>query len=482
MCRDESQISCYCFIPHPAQRFLLVRKVGERYACPSVRVPRQRLPFFPGYIPVIRQELRRETSLEVTVLRHLQDWDDVQVCVLEVHSNCDGLPVGYLWLDAQEEVAWADERSAQAWQAWQSALSTGDASTLAPWEHAGWFAEAALWVQGRLHEARYTLCGPIEQLKGAWNWSSLLTAETDKGTVYFKADYKRPPQEAAVIRKLAERWPLNVPQIIASLPEHGWMLMPDFEGIGLETLEASYSLSAVSQFAQIQRSTAPDISDWKRLGCSDMTPNALLRLTEHLLADTAVLSHGEDGLSREEQMELESKLPQIAQMLDRLASSGLPPTISNEDFRAGNVVVRDGVCLFYDWSGTVITHPLFGINYFLNRMVRTQSEDRFLWRSGLQDAGRRELASAFLSEWADDGEWSQLVSEFWLCRRLYFLYEAVRCYCDLPFVGTVSPWGAGTLNNIPHALRQLLPALDYQPKRPAIGQFPGNIDLWSTCT
>ena len=470
MCQDESFVSCYCFIPHLSPRSVLVRRVGERYTCPSVRVPKQRLSFFPSYIVAIRQELRRVTSLDVTVLRHLQDWDDVQVCVLEVHSSDDRLPADYCWLEEREEVQWADERSALAWQAWQSALSTEDASTLAPWEHAGWFTEAASWMQSRLHNAGYALSGPIEQLKGAWSWSSLLKAETDKGTVYFKADYKRPPQEAAVVLKLAERWPLHVPQVIAASPERGWMLMPDFGGIGLETLKTSDYLSAVLQFAQIQRGAASDLDEWKRLGCFDMTPPALLRLTERLLADPAVLSQGEDGLSRDEVAKLESKLPQIAQMLDRLGSSCLPPTISNEDFRAGNVVVRDGVCLFYDWSGTVITHPFFGINYFLNRMVRFQSEDRFLWRSDLQDAQRRELTCACLSEWADDGEWDLLVSEFWLCRRLYSLYEAVRCYCDLPFIGTVSPWGAGTLRNISHALRQLLAALDYQPKCLALNQ------------
>ena len=464
MCQEESFVSCYCLIPHPSQRSILVRRIGAGYVCPSVRVPRQRLNFFPYCVPAIRQELRRETTLEVTVLRHLLDWDDVQVCVLEVHSGCDGLPADYCWLEEREEVPWADERSALAWQAGQSALSNEAASALAPWEHAGWFAEAALWMQTRLHEAGYALHGPIEQLKGAWSWSSLLKAETDKGAVYFKADYQRPPQEAAVILKLAERWPLHVPQVIAASPERGWMLLPDFGGIGLETLETGDYFSAVSQFAQIQRGAAAGLDDWKRLGCSDMTPATLLRLTERLLADPAVLSHGKDGLSREERTTLESKLPQIAQLLDRLALSGLPPTISNEDFRAGNVVVRDGVCLFYDWSGTVITHPFFGINYFLNRMVRTQSEDRLLWRSDLQDT-RRELASAFLSQWADDAEWNQLVSEFWLCRRLYSLYEAVRCYCDLPFIGTASPWGAGTLNNIPHSLRRFMAALDYRPKK-----------------
>lgn len=469
MCRDENQISCYCIVPHESQPAILVQKAGERCRCPSVQLPKSRLSFFPDYVPAIRQELRRQTHLVTTVLRHLQDWADVQVCVMEVHSADDCLPPDYLWLDGSQEVLWADEHSARAWQAWSVLLMKAEDSVLAPWERSGWFAEAAFWMQARLHEAGYVLQGPIEQLKGAWSWSSLLTVETDHGRVYFKADYECPPQEAAIVLKLAERWPRNVPFLIASSEEHGWMLMSDFGGSTLEPLEVGDYLSAVVQFAQIQRSTALDLRDWRRLGCSDMTPHALLRHTQRLFADTAALCGGQDGLSREEMTLLERKRPQIELMLNRLASSALPNVISNEDFRPGNVVVRDDVCLFYDWSGTVISHPLFGINYFLNRMARTHSEDRVLWRNDVEGM-RRGLASAFLSEWAEYASWDQIVAEFWLCRRLCFLYEAVRCYCDLPFVGTVSPWGAGTLSNISHALRHLLAALNYQPSSRTIAE------------
>ena len=388
---------------------------------------------------------------------------------MEVQSVVGSLPDGYLWLDSREDgddedIEWADEQSSQAWRAWKSVSTTGNNSpTLALWERNGWFEGARLWVQTRLHEAGYELMGPVAQFKGAWGWSSILKAETDKGIVYFKADYDRPPKEVAVILKLAERWPRNVPHIIAADVERNWMLMSDFAGASLETLDAAHYLNAVSLFAQIQRSTAPDMHDWRLLECPDMTPNNLFRMTRHLIADTAVLCGGEGGLRREELSELELKIPQIGQILTQLASSALPNTISNEDFRAGNAVVRDGEYVFYDWGSTVISHPMFGINYFLNRMIRSDSEDGFRWRNDLEDEKRRGLMSAFLSQWTDYASWDQLSSELWLCRRLYHLYEAVKCYCDLPFVGTTSPWGAGSLAYIPQALRKLIAAIDHQP-------------------
>jgi len=400
----------------------------------------------------------------MTVLRHLQDWDDVQVCLMEIQSVVGSLPDSYLWLDEDVDLEWADEQSSQAWRTWKSVSQAGDnSSTVAPWERSGWFGDAKLWMQAHLHEAGYELKGPVEQFKGAWGWSSILKAETDKGAVYLKADYDRPPKEVAVILKLAERWPQNVPHIMAASVERSWMLMSDFGGASLEPLETSHYRNALSLFAQIQRSTAPDIHDWERLGCPDMTPSNILRMTGLLIADTAILCDGKDGLCREELTELELKVPQIEKMLTQLASSALPDTICNEDFRAGNVVVGEGKYIFYDWGGTVISHPMFGINYFLNRMIRHESEDGFRWGNDLEDERRRELMSAFLSQWTDYASWDQLLSEFWLCRRLYHLYEAVKCYCDLPFVGTTSPWGAGSLAYIPQALRKLIAALDYQP-------------------
>jgi len=414
-------------------------------------------------VPHIRRELRRETNLDVTVLRHLLDAGDVQICLLEVQSELADLPDGYLWLGSREGAGaeWADEQSCQAWQAWSASLSSNDLSPLAPWERTGWFGDAKLWMQTRLHEAGYKLQGPVDQLKGAWGWSSILQAATDKGVVYFKADYAKPPKEAAVILKLAERWPRNVPHVIASDIERNWMLTSDFGGASLETLGAGHFLDAVSLFAQIQRSTAPDTHEWRRLGCPDMTPENLLPLTRQLIADKAVLCGGEGGLRRDELAELERRTPQIEQMLMRLASSVLPNVVSNEDFKPGNVTVSGGEYIFYDWGNTVIAHPLFGINYFLNRMVRPDSEDRSRWRNGLEDEARRALMSAFLAQWTDWASWDQLTSEFWLCRRLYPLYEAVKGHCDLPFIGTTSPWGTGTLAHIPQTVRNLTAALDY---------------------
>jgi len=170
MREDESPTRCGCIIPHSSQASILVRKVGDGHEIPSALLPWLlpwlRFKFFPDHVPHIRRELRRQTNLDVTVLRHLLDADDTEVCVMEVQSEVAGPSEECLWLDSLEGVGaeWANERSRRAWQALSAALAGNDLPALAPWERAGWFGDAKLWMQVRLHEAGYELKGPVGQL------------------------------------------------------------------------------------------------------------------------------------------------------------------------------------------------------------------------------------------------------------------------------------------------------------------------------
>src|SRR5205809_2748741 len=115
----------------------------------------------------------------------------------------------------------------------------------------GWFADAVAWIQSQLALPGYTAAGPIEQLKAAWGWSSILRVPTTAGRLYFKADYAKPPSEPALILALAERWPDNVPTIVAADLDRGWMLMRDFDGRMLDEQSLSECQGAVRPFAEL---------------------------------------------------------------------------------------------------------------------------------------------------------------------------------------------------------------------------------------
>jgi hypothetical protein len=458
---DSGATVCFCIIPHRSKPAMLVRQDGYGYRCPSVVLPPNRLDYFPDHIPHIRHEIRDATGLDVTVLRHLRDLDRTQICVLEVHSVSDTVPDGYAWIDEGEASmpSWSDEGARTAWDAWTSPPLSED--KLAPWEQPGWFARAAEWMGEQLDAAGYKLAASVQQFKGAWDWSSILCADTDRGAVYLKADYRKPPKEAAVVQKLAERWQDSVPQVIAADIERNWMLTSDFGRETLDLLPPDRYPPAVAQYAAIQRSALDELDDWQRLGCLDMTAGRLMPMLRRLLADAPVLRDSPNALSPEEMDDVQAAIPGLEEMCVELASSSLPNTISNEDFRAGNIVVRGDGYLFYDWSNTVITHPMFGINYFLGRIHRPSGVDRLQWRYALDDAPRRAIVNAYLSEWSEYASREQLKREFWLCRRLYYLYDALRCHGDLPFVRATSPWAMATVRYIPQAVRQLLTGLDY---------------------
>jgi len=452
--KDDSGSSAICIVPSQNGSAILVRRLGDQVELPVISLPWQRLEFFPDHVPHIRREFAK-IGVDVTVLRHLKEAVDAQICVIEVHGELGPLPEGFVWLETEPD--WHDSSSWVAWEIWKEC-----APATAPWERTGWFAEARDWMKDQLSKTGYAVQGPVEQIKGAWDWSSILTTNTDQGRVYLKADYAKPPKETQVVLKLAEKWPENVPKIIAADIERNWMLMRSFTGQYLEPLGLNAYAGALRQYVAIQRSSADEIKDWQAIGCFDMTPMNLLAMAERLVEDS-ILRQPIWGLSREDLQEFRDRLPGIRELLNELAASKLPVVIANEDFRAGNVVLDKDRYILFDWSGTVISHPFFSLNYFLNRVIREETDNSFRWRIDLNDDRRKAYADAFLNEWTDLAPRDQIEHEFWLCRRLFHLYEAILSNVGLPFENLESPWGRGSLTRVSYCIRSFLAVLRTNP-------------------
>ena len=50
-------------------------------------------------------------------------------------------------------------------------------------------------------------------------------------------------------------------------------------------------------------------------------------------------------------------LPEYAERCELLAAFGIPETIQHDDLHDGNVFVRDGRNLFFDWGDSCVSHP-----------------------------------------------------------------------------------------------------------------------------
>lgn len=467
-------IKCWCVLPNDEGTSLLVRVTELGISMPYIDLPRNRLGFFPDQVLDVSKGIHQLLHADVTVLRHLHGDENAQICLLELQSPLDQIPEGYVWIDARsnwqpdpedpekfvwvDEYVWEDEPSKRAWNRWKDVH--GPLTRVAPWEEIGWFSHAKEWMEAKLAELGYRQTGRVRQIKAGWGWSSILNAETDRGTVFMKADYRRPPKEVSVIQLLAERWPNNVPRVIAADIERNWMLMTAFPGECLERRDTADHIAALVKFAEIQRATADETEKWLAIKCRDMRPESLLELTRKLAADKHWLRVGPDKFLYFDLKELEQKLPRIESILEQLANSKIPNVIGNEDFRSGNIRIHNGEFIYFDWSATVITHPFFGLNYFLNRMIRGARDDAFRWRIDLEDPMRSPLAQAYLVQWSDYATADEIKTDFWLCRRLFYLYEALRAYTDHRFLDTDTPWAEGTISYVPHSLRRCLTAID----------------------
>jgi Ser/Thr protein kinase RdoA (MazF antagonist) len=65
----------------------------------------------------------------------------------------------------------------------------------------------------------------------------------------------------------------------------------------------------------------------------------------------------ENGLDEDEYERLRALVPDFAARCTYLAAYGIPETIQHDDLHDGNVFVRDGRYLFFDWGDSCVSHP-----------------------------------------------------------------------------------------------------------------------------
>ena len=68
-------------------------------------------------------------------------------------------------------------------------------------------------------------------------------------------------------------------------------------------------------------------------------------------------------------------VPTIAEFCARLASTGVPQTIQHDDLHDGQVFVRDGRYLFFDWGDSCVSHPFFSMSVTLEGQLAWGLDD-----------------------------------------------------------------------------------------------------------
>jgi hypothetical protein len=285
-----------------------------------------------------------------------------------------------------------------------------------PWTDELWLAAAHEWIHRRAEELGTTVTAPIQQ-PHVRPWATVMRVPTDVGPVWFKANAPVLAHEAAVVSVIAGRRPDCVPELLAADLERGWMLMGD-GGLRLrEIVERERSLrrwlELLPLYGQLQIDLAGHADELVALGAPDRRLAVLASQYEQLLDE------GVEGLPEDELGRLRGLTARVAEMCDQLAGFGLPETIQHDDLHDGQVFVRDGRYLFFDWGDACVSHAFFTMAVTL--------EGQLAW--GLDDVeGSEEIGpyrDAYLEPFAGDATRPELEAAptialrlGWLCRAL----------------------------------------------------------------
>lgn len=226
------------------------------------------------------------------------------------------------------------------------------------WTDPAWLEDSRAWIDAELGRLGLTVNGAVEQ-PHVRPWSTVLRVPTTGGAVWFKACVPAVAYEVGVLPVLVARRPDCLPHLLATDRDRGWMLQAD-GGTRLRDLLAEHPdfsrwEAVLPLYADLQLAAAADRDELLAAGAPDRRLARLPALYDDLLA-------GQGSLSGDELTRLRDLTPTVAQLSDDLGAHGLPETIQHDDLHDGNVFVRDGAYVFFDWGDSCVAHPFFTLH------------------------------------------------------------------------------------------------------------------------
>ena len=225
------------------------------------------------------------------------------------------------------------------------------------WTEPEWLAGAEAWIRERA-----AVTGELEQFHVRW-WSTVIRVPTEGEDMYFKAVANGFLFEPPLTARLFELKPDRVTEVVEIDADRGWMLMRDagrrFREVVLTRADLGHWERALPRYAELQLAATPLADELLALGVPD---SRLSVLPDQL---RAVLSEPVRGLAPEEQERVLAELPRFEEMCGELAAYGIPETIQHDDLHDGQVFVRDGRYLFFDWGDSCVSHPFHSLTVAL---------------------------------------------------------------------------------------------------------------------
>ena len=293
------------------------------------------------------------------------------------------------------------------------------------------------------------MTGEVEQPHVYW-WSTVLRVPTAGGTLWFKASSPHGAFEPALTVELARLRPRWIPELVAFDPLRGWMLTRDAGERLREAIDGDLTRweEALPRYAELQLDAAPLAGRFLELGVPDERLAGLPGRFESLLRDRAAVMLDEpEGLMGDEHDLLVGSVPEVERLCRELAAFGIPETIQHDDLHDGNVFVRDGDYVFFDWGDSCVTHPFHTLTVTLRAIA---------WKHRLEpgDAALLRLRDAYLEPFGRLGARGELVAAADLAIRTGTIARALAWHRSLQSVAPEV--GAGDADSVPYGLKLFL--------------------------
>jgi len=313
------------------------------------------------------------------------------------------------------------------------------------WTRPEWLAEAVAWIRERVE-----VTGEIEQPHVYW-WSTVLRVPTASGDVWFKACHPSHGFEPALTVELARLRPQRVIEVLAADPQRGWMLTADAGARLRELLASEDDLTRWEEFlplyADVQLAAVASAGRLRGLGVPDERLAGLPARFERVLADRDVLVvDREDGLHPGQHASLLASVPEVERLCAELAAVGIPETVQHDDLHDGNVFVRDGEYLVFDWGDSCVSHPFHTLAVTLRATA---------WRFGLEPGASslERMRDAYLEPFGAYGSRVELLDAFATGYRLGTIARALSWYRAVEAHPAIEPDDS---DSVPYGLKLFL--------------------------
>lgn len=196
-------------------------------------------------------------------------------------------------------------------------------------------------------------------------WSTVVKIKTQYGVFYLKITPELLAVEASIIQMLDNQFHAPVPTVIAHNAKLHCFLMKDagtsLRSILKKNFDTDLLCKSIQQFTSLQISLADHMDDFIYIGVPDWRLHKLPDLYSQAISQKDLLIA--DGLSELEINELETLLPKISDLCEKLSGYVIKPSIVQPDFSDNNTLInqKSKAITIIDLGEISISHPFFSL-------------------------------------------------------------------------------------------------------------------------